>query len=515
MLSAREAQIQRIRVKEERNKRAAERSLAAFARQAWRQVEPSRPYSHNWHIDMICEHLEAVSRREIRNLIINIPPRHMKSLLVSVFWPAWSWGPNNKPHEEWLTAAYHPKLSTRDAVKTRRIVESEWYLKNWATNFYPQDDAPEEIDSIIRKDQNEKMNYQNVAGGVRLSTSPKGLGTGGGGDILCVDDPHKVKGVESNVQREAVIEWWDEEMSSRGNDSTTVCKVITMQRVHDKDLSGHCLDKGGYHHLCIPFEYETSRKKLFTTTNLNIKDPRESEGEIIWQGRYDKQGVADLKRSMGAYAVSGQLQQRPTPKEGVKFKRRMFNRRWTKLPAKFDKLVFPWDLTFDDTGEAWNVGYALGMKGPDIWVIDEVREKLDSVGQLRELPKLRAKWAKRYPNTKTIYIEDAANARAVVKILRLKIAGIELVRTKGMSKEDRAEAVLWYFDGGNVVFPADGVTTWVDDALDEIISFGPKAAYKDRVDALVHGVEKLTSKINRGTVSIESIEKLSQWAAAT
>ena len=111
----------------------AGRSLGEFVRQAWAVVEPSTPFVSGWHIDAIVEHLEAVTRGQIRNLLINVPPRHMKSLLVSVFWPAWEW--IRLPERRWLFSSYGAQLSIRDSVKCRRLIESPWYVQRWRDRF--------------------------------------------------------------------------------------------------------------------------------------------------------------------------------------------------------------------------------------------------------------------------------------------------------------------------------------------------------------------------------------------
>jgi len=244
-LSERELDAYELELEREALRMDSEASLAVFMQEAWPLLEPGRQFAMNWHIDVICEHLEAVKNGEIRNLIINIPPRHTKSMLVSVMFPAWVWA--TEPHKCFLYGSYSPKLASRDSNKCRRLIKSPWYQHQWGTkdgNPWVQ----------IKHDQDEKMRYENAQAGTRIATTPGGTGTGDGGDIIVVDDPHKVKGIESEVQRNSVIEWWDEEMSTRGNDSTTVAKVIIMQRVHHRDLSGHCLAKGNYEHLVIPQE---------------------------------------------------------------------------------------------------------------------------------------------------------------------------------------------------------------------------------------------------------------------
>ena len=220
----------------------ARRSLREFVRQAWHVVEPATPYIPGWHLDAICDHLEAVSRREIRNLLINMPPRHMKSLAVSVFWPCWEWA--TWPERKWLFSSYAASLSIRDSLKCRRLIESPWYQANWGDRFQ------------LTGDQNAKQRFENNKSGYRLATSVGGTATGEGGDRIVVDDPHNVNEAESDLVRRGVIDWWDQVMSTRLNDPKTGAKVIVMQRVHEADLAGHVLAQGGYEHLCLPAEYE-------------------------------------------------------------------------------------------------------------------------------------------------------------------------------------------------------------------------------------------------------------------
>ena len=157
----------------------AEESLQEFIKQAWQVVEPKTPLRWGWHIEAICDHLQAVDNWEIQKLIINIPPRHMKSLTVAVFWPAWRWIKN--PELRWLFSSYAEPLSTRDSVKCRRLIQSPWYQGNWADRF------------TLVGDQNQKTRFENDKTGVRLSTSVGGVGTGEGGDILCFPGDVRVK----------------------------------------------------------------------------------------------------------------------------------------------------------------------------------------------------------------------------------------------------------------------------------------------------------------------------------
>ena len=248
----------------------ATRHLREFVRQAWPVPEPTTAYVHGWPLDAICEHLEAITSGQIRNLLITVPPRHMKSLAVSVFWPSWEW--IRWPGRRWLFARYAATLSIRDSLQCRRLIQSLWYQRGWGDRF------------LLTGDQNEKRRFENDRGGSRIASSVGGSNTGEGGDRVVVDDPHNVNEAESAPVRQAVINWWDTVMSTRLNDPKTGAKVIVMQRVHQRDLGGHVLEQGGYEHLCLPAEYEGNRRK----TVIGWSDPRQQIGELLWPERFGK-----------------------------------------------------------------------------------------------------------------------------------------------------------------------------------------------------------------------------------
>src|SRR5579872_44415 len=196
--------LRRPRLAEEMDRELGARSLAEFVRVAWPIVEPSTPFVPGWHIDAIIEHLEAVTRGQIRNLLINVPPRHMKSLLVSVFWPPWEW--IRWPERRWLFSSYAASLSIRDSLKCRRLIESPWYQRLWGERF------------ALTGDQNTKGRFDNDRSGYRLATSVGGAATGEGGDRLVCDDPHSVNEVESDSVRNSTNGWFDIVMATRVND---------------------------------------------------------------------------------------------------------------------------------------------------------------------------------------------------------------------------------------------------------------------------------------------------------
>lgn len=445
----------------------ARRSLRAFFRAAWGVVEPATPYVPGWHLDAIADHLEAVSRGEIRSLLINMPPRHMKSLAVSVFWPCWEW--LNWPERRWLFASYAQSLSIRDSLKCRRLIMSPWYQSNYAHIFQ------------LVADQNQKSRFENDRSGYRLATSVDASATGEGGDRIVVDDPHNVRDAASALVRESTLVWWDEAMTTRLNNPQTGARIIVMQRVHEQDLSGHLLAQGGWEHLCLPAEYEG--EKHFTS--IGWSDPREATGELLWPERFDRRTLDDLKRSLGSYGTAGQLQQRPAPAAGGILKRDWW-KYYTVIPEQFDMVMQSWDLTFKDAETSdYVVGQVWGAVGPDRYLLDQVRARLDFPATIAAVRGLSARW----PGAIAKIVEDKANGPAVIATLQREIVGMIPVNPQG-SKEARAHSVAPMIEAGNVYLPDPTLTPWVDEFIHECASF-PFGAHDDQVDAMTQALIRM------------------------
>jgi predicted phage terminase large subunit-like protein len=306
---------------------AATRRLRHFLRQAWPVVEPSAEYQHNWHIDCIAEHLQSVTDFELRKLVINLPPRHAKSLIVSVFWFCWAWVYN--PGLKFLYTSYAEEMATRDANKSRLILASEWYQQRWGDKF------------TINPWENSKTRFSNDKGGHRISTSVGGKGTGEGGQIVVVDDAHKIDDARSESKLQEAIAWWDGTMSSRGNDPRRSARVIVAHRISEKDLTGHVYAKElGYEALVIPAHFDPNRivysfpagtspdrvrakhgVDCIVPTKLQLarpelRDPRTVRGELLWPDRFGEAEIRDLTLSLGPWGAAGLLDQRPAPEGG-------------------------------------------------------------------------------------------------------------------------------------------------------------------------------------------------------
>jgi predicted phage terminase large subunit-like protein len=453
---------------QEIDREKATRHLKDFIRQAWPVIEPSTPFVTGWHLDAICEHLEAISSGQIRNLLVTIPPRHMKSLAVNVFWPCWEW--IRWPQRRWLFSSYAESLSIRDSVRCRRLIQSPWYQSLFGHCF------------VLTGDQNEKQRFENDRSGCRIASSVGGSNTGEGGDRIVCDDPHNIHEAESAVIRKGTCEWWDKVMSTRLNDPKAGAKVIIMQRVHSADLAGHVLAQGGYEHLCLPAEYEAIPR----TSSIGWTDPRKEWGELLWPQHFGAEQIAELKLRLGSYASAAQLQQRPSPAEGGIFKRSWWRYNPKLKYFQYDCMIQSWDLAFKGDDNSSNVvGQVWGRRGGEFALLDQVRGKFTFPETLAKFRELTARW----PQATAKFVEDKANGPALIATLRNEIPGIIAVRPDG-TKEARAHAVSPLIESGAVFLPDKQTAPWIDDFVEECAAF-PKGVYDDQVDCCTQALKQL------------------------
>lgn len=310
-----DAAIAKLYADRERTLRAldradAEEHLIDFAPLIWATLEPGRPFVRGWVIEDMFEHLEAVHRGEIRKLLMNVPPGFMKSLATDVIFPAWEWGPRNRPDLRYLCASYSHDLTIRDNGRTRQVIADPTYQEHWGDRFQ------------FDQDQNAKVKFANDRRGYKIATSVHGLGTGERADRIIVDDPHNVLEAESDAKRNSALQWFTEVMPTRTNDANAAFIVI-MQRVHENDVAGHILEKElGYTHFCVPMHYDPSHPLIEKRRCWSgwRGDPRTVPGELAFPERYSAETVAELEKAMmswgGTYSVAGQMEQRPEPRGG-------------------------------------------------------------------------------------------------------------------------------------------------------------------------------------------------------
>jgi predicted phage terminase large subunit-like protein len=351
--------LSRVEIEAERVKR----DFALFVKLAWPIIEPGTPYVPGWHLDALILHLEALARGTIKRLLVNMPPRHAKSSIISVLWPVWMWVQN--PSIRFLCASYDMPLAVRDNRKCRLLIRSEWFQERFGSLFQ------------LRRDQNQKENFENNQAGYRVATSVGG-GTGKGGDILIIDDPHPIEQKKGGIGREKVLDWFKDTWSTRLNDQQTGCMIVVGQRVHDQDLSGYILAGSAgeeWVHLNLPAEYDagsacrtyiggipkssesvkvnsfTNPLKSYEVTfeegratsctceaftyhpeklckhmrtakapvsvgKLLWADPRTEQGELLWEERFPREVIEKEKRVHGPLGYAALYDQRPVPASG-------------------------------------------------------------------------------------------------------------------------------------------------------------------------------------------------------
>jgi len=439
----------------------AEKSLLRFLGQAWHVIEPATPYVHNWHIDLLSEYLTAVSMGEIRRLIINIPPRYMKSILTSVMWPCWTWTQN--PHLRWLFASYSASLSIKHSLDRRSIIESDWYQDRWADKV------------ALRKDQNQKTEFQNMVYGSMIATSVGGSVTGKGGDIIVIDDPLDPDKALSEAERTSANRWMDMTLSTRLNDKKTGAIVVIMQRLHDEDVTGHLMKKDTWEQISLESPMQRARTIVFPlskrTKVLRLEEP-------LWEEKEPLNVLANQKIEMGTWAYAAQYLQSPAPLEGGLVKKDWF-RFYKYAPIEtMNQLIQSWDMTFKETKKgSFVTGQLWGRRDMDRFLLCQVRRRMGFVDTCTALKAMLGN----YPQTQAVLIEDKANGPAVIDALKHEIANIIPISPKG-SKEERLSVVSPQIESGHVYLPDPEENPWIDDYIHELVSF-PSAAHDDQTDA--------------------------------
>ena len=476
-------------------KERAERSLAEFIRQAWAVLEHNTPYVHNWHIDLIAEYLQAVNDGEIHRLLINMPPRHMKSIEATVCYPVWTW--TRHPEKRFIKVSYSDSLSRDLNIRSRDIILSDWYQANWGSVFSLKDDV------------NRQNEFQNDRMGLMLSTSTGGSLTGKGGDVIIIDDPQNPDMADSDAERQNTIDFFRGTLQTRLNNPKTGAFIVIMQRLHENDLSGYILSENlGYTHLCLPAEAPERVVIRFPKSGREII---REEGDILNPGRFDAEVLAQSKKAMGSEWYAGQFQQVPAPAEGIIFRREWLSKNppfhMRSLPY-MNTLIQSWDMAFTKSESSAKVaGFVLGRAGSAIYVLDLVNDKMDFVESVAAVRSLSGKW----PKARAKVVENKANGPAIVNYLEKEIPGFVEYNPKG-DKEERARAVTPYFEAGNIWFPDPQEAPWVHDLTQDLLMF-PKGRYKDTVDALVQGIGYLMDKplYSGPPADAGSVQQTSYW----
>jgi predicted phage terminase large subunit-like protein len=433
------------------------RNFDAFAEKVFHTLNPGEVFLPNWHIDLICDRLERVRRGEIRRLIINLPPRGLKSMLVSVALPAFLLG--HRPDMRIIAASYGADLAAKFGADTRSVMQSPWYRA-----LFPSTRLINAIPAA--------GDFSTTRQGSRLAVSAGGPITGRGAGLIIIDDPLKASDAASDIERSRINDWFDQNVVQRLDDKQTGAIILVMQRLHDEDLTGYLLEKGGWEHLRLPAIAEEDEQ--FQLTNGNTIDRR--AGEALHPARETLETLDALKRSIGAYDFAGQYQQDPAPREGGLVHAGHFPRQ-SSDNVRFDMVVQSWD-TAHKTGELndYSVCTTWGRTPEQLYyMLDLFRAKL-AFPQL--VARVQALHDQHRPQN--ILVEDSASGTSLIQSLRQQSnLPIQAIRPEG-DKVTRLNLLTGLIESGHVILPPEA--PWLDDFLLEITRF-PRAKYDDQVDS--------------------------------
>ena len=455
-------------------KKLCEMSFYEFFKAAWIVVEPAVPLSTNWHHKYICDMLQEECERIIaqkpktKDIIINVPFRSTKSLIVTVMFPVWAW--IKSPKLRFITSSYSATLSIELATKSRDIIFSDWFKRRWGDVFH------------IKKDQNLKERYENNFVGMRRATSVGGTVTGQGGDFLIVDDPLSPQMASSATERDNANEWYRTTFYSRLNQPDIGVRIIIMQRVHEDDLTGFLLGKETrlkYKHICIPAKSGDGNIKPAYLEKFYEKDT-----QLFWKDRFSQKILDDYKSALGSYGYAGQLQQTPTPLDSG-----MIHKDWFKIDRyRVEDSVVNFVIDPAYTADQKNDPSALLA-----YTYKENRWQIvDCVNVYKEFPdlvKFIQQWVQKngYTNRSRIYVEPKASGKSIVQTL-VRETGLNVKEDKPPTKDKvaRVSDVSASLESGRVsLLNGD----WNDEFLDQLAKF-PAAKHDDMVDCLVMAVNK-------------------------
>lgn len=430
--------------------------LHYFIKRCFNIINPNTKYVDNWHIEAISRVLEKVEDGTIKRLIINMPPRYLKSICASVVFPAWIMG--KFPNKRIIVASYSEKLSLKHSTDCRFIMESDFFKRIFS-------------DCVLSNTQNQKYKFATTQNGYRFATSVNGTLTGEGGDILIIDDPHNPNDIFNSNLREKTINWYSNVFSSRLNDKKNGAIIIVMQRLHPNDLSGYLLEKNKdlWYHLNLQAISDIDYK-------INIGNFKKifKKGEILFPAREGKNELEKIKNDMGTYTFNTQYQQKPLIQESS-----MIKKSWLK--EYNDKIGFEnIFLSFDTAIKAGvnndpTVCTVWGEYKNNYYLFDVVREWLE----YPELKKISIDLIKKY-NPVAVLIEDKASGQSLIQDLKNELRQniIPIKITK--DKITRFASVTPFFESGRIFILEN--TEWIVDYKNELLSF-PNSLHDDQVDS--------------------------------
>lgn len=437
-------------------------------------------YHVGWHHKVMCDALDKFRRKEIKRLMIFMPPRNGKSQLVSRHLPAQIFGLN--PNAQVIATSYSVDLASRMSRDVQKIMCSTEYAQLFPRTVLGGKHSQSGIQATLT---NELFEINSHKGSYRCAGVNGGI-TGMGGDYLIIDDPVKNrKDADSIAYRETVWNWYTSTLYTRLEKDAGI--LITLTRWHEDDLAGRLIAAAKADPLADQWtiiNFPAVREDMETP-----QDPREL-GAALWPEKYDLKALNSIKVTVGSREWNALYQQRPAPTEGAIIKRDQWKFIGDAMPKEFDLIIDSWDLTFKASDNSdYVVGCVIGRKGAHKYLLQVIRDRMTFTQTIERMLQVRRDW----PQITTTYVEDAANGAALLDTLRPKIAGLIGVRATS-SKIARANAIAPQAEAGNLWLPGRSLVDcplWVQEFIEEWAAF-PNGKNDDQVDAYDQGIAKLT-----------------------
>ncbi|MDX1917185.1 MAG: phage terminase large subunit [Rickettsiaceae bacterium] len=434
------------------------KDLPCFIHKVFNTINPGAEYVSNWHIDLISEYLTACEKGQIKRLIINMPPRALKSLSISVAWPAWLLGHN--PALRIMAASYSQILSNKLSMDTRFIINSPWYQQ-----IFPG--------TQIHKKQNQKSKFMTSKYGFRFATSVGGTATGEGGDILIVDDPHNPSQMSSEKLRNKTIKWFCETFSTRLNNRAEGKIIIVQQRLHEEDLSGYLLSNNSEEWTLLKIPVMPRRRLFFGIGNYKTEI---DAGVSISEKLFGQIQIERLEKELGPSIFNAQYMQEPDKLSAGVLKPE-YLKFYKILPEKFDYIIQSWDTAIKVNNDSdFTAMTNWGVIDDRYYLISAIEEKLEYPELKNEVKKLIQKFS-----PAKILIEDKASGQSLLQDLQREgVVNLVPIKVK-TDKITRFATCMDIFESGRILLPFSGY--YRDIIFNQLINF-PACKNDDLVDSI-------------------------------
>lgn len=447
-------------------------SFSTFVQKCFYELNPSEKFINGMYIDLLCNQIQSMIEGENQKLIINLPPRYLKSVICSIALPAFILGHN--PSAKIMCISYGEDLASKLATDCRTIMETDWYKELF-------------FQTRIRGDRRSSMDFETTKHGGRFAVTISGGVTGRGADWIIIDDPLKPVEAFSDIQREKVNELYGNTVNSRLNDKNTGRILVVMQRLHAHDLSGFLFENDpDFKSIVLPLiavQDEEWQIKNHITGKIVIY--KRKKGELLHPEREGEKVVNSYRNSMSPFVFSAQYQQNPIPIGSGMIKQEWITT-YQELP-KLSKIILSWDTASKTTEtNAYSACVVIGVgKDQKYYLLEVFRGRLDFPSLTRKVKELSDKYEGKMSGKIITLVENASSGISLCQTLKGKITNLIPVSCKS-SKEQRFDIVALKTEQGELLFPGQ-YEPWFKSFEDEFLTF-PRSLFKDQCDALSQAI---------------------------